>query len=411
MILRIAGRYLLAKKSHKVVNVISVISIAGVAVATMAIAVVLSVFNGFTDLARRHLAAVDPDARIVAVGAKTFAQADSLADVLEALPQVAVAMPMLQERALLVADDEQAPVILRGLEPDKAGRALDLDKLIIDGVYTADSPNPDSIAAAQIAVGVAMNTGLRPSAYSWADIYTPRRLGRINPANPAAAYRRMPVVVSGVFRVDQPEYDADYVFVPIDRLRSLLEYDSAEATSLEVLAADGTDASELADVLRSKLPEGFEVLDRDMQQAETFRMISVEKWVTFLMLVFILIIASFNIVSTLSLMVIEKRDNMSTLRALGASRNTVENIFVALGWLITAAGGIVGTALGLALSLAQEHFGIIKLAADPSALTIDVYPVKVEWSDMALLLLTVIILGFLVAQISRIFTRKYTLEK
>ncbi|MDE5661360.1 MAG: FtsX-like permease family protein, partial [Muribaculaceae bacterium] len=151
---------------------------------------------------------------------------------------------------------------------------------------------------------------------------------------------------------------------------------------------------------------GYSVLDRARQQAETFRMIAVEKWITFLMLVFILLIASFNIVSTLSLMVIEKRDNMVTLRSLGATRRMVSGIFVAEGWLITAVGGVAGTLLGVALVLLQQHFGLIKLAADPSALTIDVYPVRLMWHDVALVLVTVCVTGFAIAQISRIFTRK-----
>ena len=154
------------------------------------------------------------------------------------------------------------------------------------------------------------------------------------------------------------------------------------------------------------LPEGFEVLDREQQQPDTYRMIAVEKWVTFLMLIFILLIASFNIISTLSLLAIEKRQNMATLRALGASRRTVTSVFICLGWLITTVGAAAGTIAGLTLSLIQQHFGLIRLNADPSALTIDVYPVRVEWPDIAAVFAAVLITGLIIAQTARLFTRK-----
>lgn len=405
MILRVALRYLFAKKSHKAVNVISVISMAGVAVATMAIVVVLSVFNGFTSLAERHLAAIDPDIRIEPVASKVLA-GDSLVSVLERLDGVAAASPVVEERALMTSPAGQKPVVVKGVSHDGASAVTDMDALMLDGVFVPDNGMPDSTAAVQIAVGVAVELSLRPSPYSTADIYMPRRLGRINPANPSAAYRRLPVTVSGVFRVDQPEYDADYVFAPLDRVRAMLDYTGGEASAVEVRTADGVDATAFAAELQKRLGEGYSVLDRARQQAETFRMIAVEKWITFLMLVFILLIASFNIVSTLSLMVIEKRDNMVTLRSLGATRRMVSGIFVAEGWLITAVGGVAGTLLGVALVLLQQHFGLIKLAADPSALTIDVYPVRLMWHDVALVLVTVCVTGFAIAQISRLFTRK-----
>ena len=415
---RIALRYLFAPKSHKVVNVISIISIAGVAVATMAIVVVLSVFNGFSGLAYSHLSSVDPEARVVPVHGKTIEGADSLALVLESLPEVAVAMPALEERALLVTPDAQAPVIVRGVDPSRAGRVADLNAIFIDGEYVAgnrtDSPEGnaplyafDSTACVQLSVGVAVSTGLRPSSVSYADLYMPRRLGRINPSNPAAAYRQLPVLVTGVFRVDQPEYDTEYVFAPLSDVRRLLDYASGEASAIDVRPKAGVCEGELLQAVQSVLDSGlYDVLGRDRQHPETYRMIAVEKWVTFLMLVFILVIASFNIVSTLSLMVIEKKDNMATLRALGATRRSVTNVFVTLGWLITASGGLIGIASGVVLSLLQQHLGIIKLAGDPSSLTIDVYPVHLEWTDVGLVFVTVVAVGFAVGQIARVFTRK-----
>lgn len=403
---RLALRYLFARKSHKVINVISYISMAGVALATMAIVVVLSVFNGFSDLARTHLALIDPDIKVVPTDSKVLADGDSLARRLEKLPEVATAMPVLQERALLVCEQAQTPVIVKGIDPALARKTMSLDDIIIDGEYSPAGIVSDSIAGAQLSVGVAVATGLRPSAYTFADIYMPRRLGRINPANPSAAYRMMPVSVTGVFRVDQPEYDAEYVLAPLDKVRSLLEYTDGECSAIEIKGADGVSPKALASAVRDAVPASVAVLDREQQQPDTYRMIAVEKWVTFLMLVFILIIASFNIVSTLSLMVIEKRQNMATLRAMGASHATVSSVFIWLGWFITATGAAAGTVIGLLLSLSQQHFGLIKLNADPSALTIDVYPVRVEWTDIAAVLAAVLVTGLVIAQTARLFTRK-----
>ncbi|MEZ3576025.1 MAG: FtsX-like permease family protein [Muribaculaceae bacterium] len=403
--LKIALRYLFAKKSHRAVNVIAVISMAGVAVATMAIVVVLSVFNGFTDLAHSHLAAIDPDVKLLPRQGKVIASADSLVRVLEGRGDVAAAAPVLQERALLVAGDHQMPVVFKGLDPAKARAIADLDAIVVDGVYAPVNDMPDSLAGMQASVGVAVSLGLRPSPYAAGQLYVPKRKGRINPANPAAAYRALPVAVTGVVQVDQPEYDADFVFIPLDAARTLLDYDGGEGSAVEVKAAMGVKPANLVRDLARDFPD-YVVQGRIEQQADTFRMIAVEKWVTFLMLVFILLIAAFNIVSTMSLMVIEKRSDISTLRALGAPASMTRAIFVAEGWLVTVVGGIAGLVLGVGLSLLQEYCGLVKLAADPSALTIDAYPVRVEWTDVASVFLAIIVTGLLIGAISRIFTRK-----
>jgi len=369
----------------------------------MAIIVVLSVFNGFTDLAHSHLAAIDPEVKISPRQGKVIDCADSLAAVLEQRPDVEAAAVILQERALLLAGDYQMPVVFRGLDPAKVRRVTDIDAVIIDGVYADLNSMPDSIAGMQAAVGVAVNLGLRPSPYAAGMIYVPKRKGRINPANPAAAYRSLQVAMTGVVQIDQPEYDADFVFIPLSCARQLLDYRAGEGSAVEVKAARGVSPDQLAESLARDFPQ-YLVQGRIEQQADTFRMISVEKWVTFLMLVFILLVAAFNIVSTLSLMVIEKRSDMATMRALGAPLSMTRAIFVAEGWLITAVGGIVGLVLGIALSLLQQYGGIVKLAADPSALTIDVYPVRLEWVDVAVVFFAILVTGLLIGLLSRLFT-------
>lgn len=401
--LRIALRYLFSKKSHKAVNVISIVSMGGVAVATAAIVVVLSVFNGFTDLAMRNLSAFDPELKVVPVQGKVFEGADSIAAVIEDVDGVRAAAPILTERALLVGNGAQMAVRLQGLDFKGATEVADIDSLIIDGLYTESLPMPWDLPCVQPAVGVAMQTNLRPDPGVTAEIYIPRRNGRINPANPAAAYRRQDVSISGVFRVNQAEYDADYVVVPLDTLRAMLDYDRHQASAIGISVAPGVSDSDVRNKVRAVLGPDFDVLTRLAQQHETFRMISVEKWVTFLMLAFILVIAAFNIISTLSLLLIEKTSDMGTLRALGARHARIRAIFVWQGFLITAVGGLIGCALGVMLSLAQEHFGLIRLNADPSALTTDVYPVHLLFADVLIVLATISAVGLVIGLSSLCF--------
>lgn len=403
MTLRIALRYLYSRKSHKVVNVISLISLAGVAVATMAIVVVLSVFNGFSDLAARQLSALDPDVEVSPVAGKVL-HADSVLATLAGSGTVAAIAPVLTERALLVAaDGTQTSVVVKGVDDQTYSDVVDPDPVVIDGAFVAPGEmEPGLPAPVLLSVGVAMSTGLRPSPESGATLYMPRRVGRLNPANPAAAYRSLPVMVTGVFAINQPEYDGEYIFAPLSEVRRLLEYDADEASAVEIRLGPGATAEDIAAILG----QDYKVLSRQQQHADSYRMIAVEKWITFLMLVFILLIASFNIVSTLSLMVIEKQHDMATLRALGASHHNISSIFVAEGWLITAAGGLVGCLAGMVLVLVQQHFGIIRLGGDPTALTIDTYPVRLAASDVAMVLATVAVTGLAISQISRLFTRK-----
>ena len=404
--LRIALRYLFSKKSHKAVNVISIVSMGGVAVATAAIVVVLSVFNGFSDLAMRNLSAFDPDLKVVPAQGKVFAHADSLAAGLGELAGVEAAAPMLTERALLTGNGAQMAVQLQGLDYQGATEVTSVESLIIDGLYTQQLPSPWDLPCAQLAVGVALQTNLRPDPGVTAQIYIPRREGRINPTNPAAAYRREEVAVSGVFRVNQAEYDADFVILPLDTLRSMLDYTRQEASAIGIAVSPGVAEEKVQRMVEDALGADFKVLTRMAQQHETFRMISVEKWVTFLMLAFILIIAAFNIISTLSLLVIEKSADMTTLRALGARPSKLRAIFVWQGFLITFIGGIIGAILGVALSLAQEHLGLIRLNADPSALTTDVYPVHLLASDVAIVIATIAAIGLLIGLTSRCFRIK-----
>ncbi|MCM1452799.1 MAG: FtsX-like permease family protein [Clostridium sp.] len=397
---RIACRYLLSRKSHNAVNVISIISVAGVAVATAAIVIVMSVFNGFSLLAAQHLSEMDADVKVVPAKGKTIANADSVAAAILEMEEAAAAEPVIEERALAIAEGKQMPVIFKGVSVTY-GDVSHIDSLMIDGQRLA---YPYGMPGMQESVGVALGLDARPGISTTVDLYAPRRQGRINPANPQASFRQRQFMVTGVFQVNQPEYDNEYVIIPIDEARELLEY-TTECTAIEVSAKDG-DSEKAAAIIAERLGPDYKALSRGQQEEVAFRMISIEKWVTFLMLAFILAIASFNIISTLSLLVIEKRENMATLRALGATSSMIRGIFMRQGWLITMAGGAAGVILGAALSLTQQYGRFIKLNGDPSMLTIDSYPVKVEPLDLAIVLAAVAAVAFAASLTTKLFISK-----
>lgn len=397
---RIALRYLFAKKRHTAVNVISMISLAGVAVATAAIVVVLSVFNGFADLGARQASAVDPDLLLTPVQGKTIADGDSLARAIASMSGVRAAAPVVQERGLLISSAAQVPVQFKGV-PLNYTDVVGLDSLVIDGVYQADSAV--GLPAANVSVGVAYHGAVAPSTDRAVRLYVPRRKGRINAANPAASFRGDTLLVWSVLRSDVQEFDADITVVPLEVARRLLDY-TTEATAVEVAVEPWADINAIAGTLRRDNP-GLSVADGLQQQSEAFRMIAIEKWMTFLMLIFILIIASFNVVSTLSLLIVEKRADMEVMRSMGAGRGLIRSIFTWQGWLISMFGGLCGIVLGALLSLWQQYGHIIRLNADSSALTIDYYPVRLAWPDLLIVLGVIAVVSLMAGQTTRLFQK------
>lgn len=401
MILRIALRYLVAKKSHAAVNVISMISMAGIAVAAMAMICVLSVFNGFRGLAESRLSAVDPDIRVTAVEGKVIRDADSLSAALAALPGVAAALPVLEEKALAVYGNSQLPVTVRGI-PEGYDSVADWRALLIDGEMRV----PDSLGSyAVLSVGVALRLGARPGFDNSLIVNVPRRAGRINPALPVGAFRSDSLIVSGVYQSDQSEIDTDIMLLPLSSLRRLLDY-TAEATSVDVALAPGADPSAVLKAVAAAAGPAYRAADRMAQEETSFRMIEIEKWITFLMLAFILIMASFNILSTMSMLIIEKTENIAVLRALGATQRQVRRIFLAEGFLISVAGGGIGLVAGILLCLLQQATGFIRLGGDPSQLTIDHYPVELQAADVLIVAAVVMAIGFVSGLISSRFVRR-----
>lgn len=401
LMFRIALRYLFARKSHTAVNIISIVSVAGVAVATAAIVVVLSVFNGFSDLGHSQLSVLDPDLLLTPAEGKVIEQADSLAAVISLIPGIRAAEPVLQERGLLISSSGQTPVRFKGVS-DNYRRAVPIDSVVSEGEFYVDSVLDRPTA--NIAIGVAYHAGITPGTDRSVRLYVPRRVGRINPANPAAAYRGDTLLVWSILRSDIQEFDADCMVISLATARHLLDYDH-QASALEIALTDGADAARVKEQLRRQFP-GLTVADRLEQQAEAFRMIAIEKWMTFLMLVFILVIATFNVISTLSLLVVEKSDDAFTFRAMGASRGQVRSIFIWQGWLITMLGGLAGIILGTGLTLLQQFCHVIKLHADASALTIDYYPVRLAPADLLIVTAVIAVIALLTAQTTRLLGKK-----
>ena len=391
--LRIALRYLFSRKSHGAVNIISAVSVGGVAVAVAAMVVVMSVFNGFRYLAESKLSRIDPDLAVVPAGGKVFAGADSLAAVLRGIGGVASAEPVLTEQAFASVEEKQMPVTLRGMT--RAGIAASgIGGAVIDG-----EPFPDG-RGALLSVGAAVGLNVRPSTGLPVAVFEPRRVGRVNPSTPGAAFRSDTLEVGGVFQIEQEEYDRDLVVAPLPVVRRLLDYDT-EASSLALTLAPDADFAKVRGEVEAALPDGLKTLDRREQQADAFRMIEVEKWITFMMLAFILAVASFNIVSTLSMLVIEKEANMGVLRAIGGSRSFISGIFANQGWLVTVAGGVVGMVAGSALVLGQQHFGWVKLqAADMALLSVDSYPVRLACGDLAVVAAAVLLGAVIMAAVA-----------
>ena len=392
--LRVALRYLFARKSHAAVNVISMISTAGIAVASLAMVCVLSVFNGFSDLAAERLSAIDPEIKVSLPYDAVITDGDSLARAVSGIDGVAAVRRVLEQRALAVSDGEQMPVRVRGVDEHYADVSSIAD-LIIDGemVDMADA------RCALLSVGVAIGTGARPSFERPFILTAPRRLGRINPAFPMAAFRSDTLLVSGVYQSNQSEYDEDLVYVPLSSARSLFDY-TTEVTALDIAVEPGCDPATVVSAIGRQLGDGYIVADRLRQQDASFRMIKIEKWITFLMLLFVLVMASFNILSTMSMLIIEKEDNIRILTSLGASRSMLRRIFLYEGMLIALIGGAIGILAGITLCLLQQHYGLIGLGGDPTQLSISYYPCRLAFPDILLTVGVVIVIGYLSGLIS-----------
>ena len=388
--LKIALRYLVSKKTHSAVNIISFISVCGVVVTTAAMVCVLSVFNGFSGLIGDRLSLLDPQISVTASQGKVMADADSVAGAITAIEGVRLAVPTIEEQCLALYGEFQMPVKVKGV-PRQWELVTSINRVIIDGEFLLD----DGISQYAIpSVGVAIELHSLPGYYTPMRLYAPRRQGRVNLSNPAGAFRADSLFVSGVFQIDQNEYDRDMVIVPLDVARRLFDYGS-EATAIEVRLRGNADEGAVMRQIEAALGPSYSVKNRLMQQATAFRMVNVEKWVTFLLLGFIMVIATFNVISTLSLLIIEKDESIAVFRSLGADDRQISRIFVAEGWLISLVGAAGGILLGLLLSWLQQHYGLIQLGGDSAVMIVQAYPVRIAATDTLVVFALVAAVGLL----------------
>ena len=399
--LRIAWRYLMSNKGHQAVNVISIVAVCGIVVATAALICVLSVFNGFRGLIMGKLAMLDPEVAITATMGKTINNADSIIDAVSGIPGVERAVPVIEDQALAMYAQLQMPVRLKGV-PDDYNTMNQMDSVIVDGQWKLrDQVSRYAVAGA----GPAVRLCVRPDFIGMVRLYAPQRQGHVNIANPMGAFRQDSLFVSGIFQLQQNNYDADLIYVPLDMARDLFDYET-EATQVEVKLAAGANEQQAMRAITQALGDGYLVKNRLMQQSEAYRLVNIEKWMAFLLLAFILIIATFNVISTLSLLIIEKDDSIATLRALGANDRQISRIFVLQGWLITLVGAITGVVIGLILCLCQQQFGWLHLSGDPANMIIDAYPVEVQWTDVLVTLALVAAVGLLTSMVTALIMRR-----
>lgn len=397
----IALRYLRAKKGHTAVNIISIISVLGVVVTTAALICVLSVFNGFHDLIKEKLSTVDPDIAITATMGKTIADADSVVRVAQAIPGVEMAMPVVEDNALAIFADYSMPLRLKGV-PKDYNRLTGIDSVIVEGDFLLE----DEVSRyAVLGVGPAVSLNARAGSLRMLQLYAPQRRGQVDLNDPMNAFTEDSVFVAGIFMVQQKDFDNDMIFAPIDLARELFDY-TTEATQVELKLARGASEQAVMDQLNAQLGESYTVKNRMMQQDASFRLVNMEKWITFLLLAFILVIATFNVISTLSLLIIEKDESIRTFRSLGATDKQITRIFVTEGWLIALVGAVAGVALGLVLCLCQQQFGWLKLSTRPDAVIVNAYPVVVVWTDVLVVFMLVAAVGLVTSLVTSLMMRR-----
>lgn len=447
--IRIASRYLWSRKSHSAVTAIAVAGVCGVALATMAIICVLSVFNGFRDAIMGRDSRIIPDLLVEPVRGSLIDDADSLELAIGNVPGVAVTSAAVTDEAVAYYDSHQLPIRLLGVRPDAYRRLTAIDSLLVTGRWKpqlqqltetkeakdlspADEEQIDGLASEEFdeaalfeasdlsdetaeepelpaspvlaSVGVASNLGLPPATDAGIIVFLPRRTADINFANPATGFMLDSLEVTGVFRSDQSEFDGATLITDIETARRLLEYDT-QANSIYVGLDKGAGLATVQSRIEEILGPAYKVSDRERQQTLHFRMVSIEKWITFLLLSFILLIASFNIISTLSMLIVEKRRNILTMTDFGATRGFIGRVFFYESVMVCLIGSATGTVLGVVLCLLQMQFGLITIPGS-SDMLLSVYPVRLNIWDILLVLILSIGIAILTGAVASAYAAK-----
>lgn len=366
------------------------ISVCGIAVATAALICALSVFNGFTSVVAKTFNSFDPELQITPTSGKVFSTDSINLNDIKSLEAVSFISQTLEENALLKYADRQKPILFKGVSPEFLNLA-NVEDLMIDGRFELRTGDIDH---GVIGATLAYELGVRPGFLSPLEIFVPKRNVTVNMMNPASSFNQSNVFLAGVFSLNQAKYDENMFIISIDLARQLLNYEN-EASAIDIKLKDGYSLKAAQKEIQKIAGERFEVKDRFQQQADLYKMVNIEKWVTFLILSIILTIAIFNVVGSLSMLIIDKKADINILRSMGANNKLIERIFFLEGSLIVFVGAIAGLIFGLAICLIQEHFGIVKLGSSPEAFVMNAYPVAVQALDVVLVFFTVSIVGIL----------------
>lgn len=388
----IARRYLFSKKSTHAINIISAISAIGVAVATMALVIVLSVFNGFHDLVATLFTSFDPQIEVVPTMGKTAPCDDPILTKIRQLPEVDVATESVEDQALAVYQDRQAMVMIKGVDDNFTELSHINDILYGDGTFSLHAAN---LEYGTLGIRLAQTLGVGAQWEGFLKIYAPTKEGQLDMSNPTAGFVVDSLNSPGVlFSVKQARYDKNYILTSIAFARNLFGQQGM-LSSLELRLKDGSDLDAVKKEMQQIAGSKYKVLDRFEQQEDTFKIMSIEKMIAYIFLTFILVVACFNIIGSLSMLIIDKKDDVVTLRNLGASDKQIARVFLFEGRMISAIGAIIGIGIGLLLCLLQQEYGFVKLGGSEGSFIVDAYPVSVHYTDVLLIFVTVLAVGWL----------------
>ena len=389
----IARRYLVAKKSHNVINIISAISAAGMAIGTAALVIIMSIYNGFDSLIKTMMSKVEADLVIVPAHGKTFVPEGEVYDWIYEQEEVKNMCCVLQEQVFISYDGKQSIGQAKGVDwvfEDETP----LKDYIRDGEFRL---HKGDIPMASIGSGLAWEMGINPRFLSPIELYFPSRTRKISLSNPAASIESIKVWPSSIFSISQ-DVDSDLLILPIEKMRELLEYeDEVSAVEIRVVESAGDDRiKSLQKEISARIGSDFRVKNRFQQNESLYKMMKYEKAAIYMILIFIIIIIAFNIIGSLSMLIIEKKEDIGTLRSMGATEATIRKIFSLEGWMISLSGLAVGLIFGIGFSLAQQHWGFIKM---PGSFIVQAYPIILSWSDILLTIVGVAVIGYITALI------------
>ena len=389
----IAGRYLFAKKSHNVINIISAISAIGMAIGTAALIIILSVYNGFDELVKSTLSNVEPDILVSPAKGKVFTPDEALLKSLKDDPAIKECYLVLQENVFVDYEEHQGIAKAKGVD-ENYEKESPLASHMTSGVFSLHKGDLPQVV---VGAGLAYKMGMNPAFLSSAEIYFPRRDRNFSLANPAASIESVRARPSGIFTVNQ-QIDEELMILPLDKMRQLLGYED-EVSGIEIRLADPSSAKALKKTIKSVKelvgPE-FKVLDRYRQNPSLYKMMRYEKAAIYLILIFIIIIIASNIFGSLTMLIIEKKEDIETFRSLGATDKMLRKTFTLEGWLISLLGLAAGLVAGIGFALLQQRFGFIKM---PGNFLVSAYPVILQWGDVLVTVAGVAIIGYLIALI------------